>query len=76
MKKVLTVASLLALVCQAQIVVSEGTKVRVRLEQQISSATAEEGQTVEFSVTDSVRVGDTVVISEGARGHRRHHRGA
>jgi len=67
MKKVLTVASLLALVCQAQIVVSEGTKVRVRLEQQISSATAEEGQTVEFSVTDSVRVGDTVVISEGAR---------
>jgi len=67
MKKVLIVASLLAVVCQAQIVVSEGTKVRVRLEQQISSATAEEGQTVEFSVTDSVRVGDTVVISEGAR---------
>ena len=67
MKKLLTVASLFALVCQAQIVVSEGTKVRVRLEQQISSATAEEGQTVEFSVTDSVRVGDTVVISEGAR---------
>ena len=67
MKKLLTVASLFALVCQAQIVVSEGTKVRVRLEQQISSATAEEGQTVEFSVTDSVRVGDTVVISEGAK---------
>src|SRR5215472_6577848 len=53
--------------CSAQIVLPEGTKIRVRLDQNITSATAEEGQTVEFSVTDPVRVGDTVVISEGAR---------
>jgi hypothetical protein len=45
----------------------EGTKVRVRLDQSISSATAEEGQIVELSVTDPIKAGDTVVISEGAR---------
>lgn len=53
--------------CSAQIVLPEGTKIRVRLDQNITSATAEEGQTVEFSAADPVRVGDTVVISEGAR---------
>ena len=58
---------LCVLSCSAQIVLPEGTKIRVRLDQNITSATAEEGQTVEFSVTDPVRVGDTVVISEGAR---------
>ena len=67
MKKVLTIAFVWALACQAQTVVSEGTKVRVRLEQQISSATAEEGQVVEFIVTDAVREGDRIVIAEGAR---------
>jgi hypothetical protein len=67
MKKVLIIAFVSALACQAQIVVSEGTKVRVRLEQQVSSATAEEGQVVEFMVTDAVREGDAIVIAEGAR---------
>jgi|SRR5690242_8971678 hypothetical protein len=67
MTKTIAFALLTALSCCAQIVLPEGTKIRVRLDQNISSATAEEGQTVEFSATDSVRVGDTVVISEGAR---------
>ncbi len=67
MKKTIALAFLTALTCCAQIVLPEGTKLRVRLDQNISSATAEEGQTVEFSATDSVRVGDTVVIAEGAR---------
>ena len=39
---------------------------RVRLEQQLSSGTAEEGQPVNLSVTDDVRIGDTVVIAQGA----------
>src|SRR5689334_11351750 len=65
--KIMAVALLSVLGCSAQIVLPEGTKIRVRLDQNISSATAEEGQTVEFSVSDAVRVGDTVVIAEGAR---------
>jgi len=67
MFKTFTFAALFALSCSAQIVVPEGTKLRVRLEQPVSSATAEEGQVVEFSVTDAVRIGNTVVIAEGAR---------
>ena len=57
---------LAALSCFAQSL-PEGTKIRVRLDQNISSATAVEGQTVELSVTDAIRAGDTVVIAEGAR---------
>ena len=67
MTKTIAFALLFVLTCSAQVVLPEGTKIRVRLDQNISSATAEEGQTVEFSATDSVRVGDTVVIAEGAR---------
>jgi hypothetical protein len=67
MKKTAVFALLSALACSAQMVVPEGTKLRVRLEQNISSATAEEGQTVELTVTDGVNVGDTAVIAEGAR---------
>ena len=64
----ITVLTLLwVLTCCAQVVLPEGTKIRVRLERNISSATAERGQTVEFSVTDVVRVDDAVAIAEGAR---------
>src|SRR5690349_7079678 len=51
----------------ADLTIPDGTKLRIRLDQTISSATAEEGQTVELSVTEPVRVGDTVVIPEGSR---------
>ncbi|MBI4909425.1 MAG: PEGA domain-containing protein [Acidobacteria bacterium] len=60
-------AALSVLTCSAQIVIPEGTKIRVRLDQTLSSATAEEGQMVELSVTDGIKVGDTLVIAEGAR---------
>lgn len=50
----------------AQIVLPEGTRVRVRLEQTLSSATAEEGQPVNLSSTEDVKVGDTVVIAQGS----------
>lgn len=53
--------------CFAQIAIPEGTKIRLRLDQPISSATAEHGQTIEFSVTQAVQIGDVVVIGEGAR---------
>lgn len=51
----------------AQITIPDGTKLRIRLDQAISSATADEGQTVELSVTEPVKIGDTTVITEGAR---------
>ena len=66
MKKTLGLLLLSVLSCCAEAVLPEGTRIRVRLEQTISSSTAEEGQPVEMSVTDPVKVGDTVVIAEGA----------
>ena len=50
----------------AQVILPEGTQVRVRLEQSISSATAEEGQAVNLSVADDVKIGDTIVVAQGS----------
>jgi hypothetical protein len=60
-------ALLVSTACYAQINIPDGTKLRVRLDQTISSATADEGQTVELSVAEPIKIGDQVVISEGAR---------
>jgi hypothetical protein len=51
----------------AQVMIPDGTKVRVRLEENLSSETAELGQTVDFAVTQEVRVGDAIVVANGAR---------
>jgi len=53
--------------CLAQVTIPEGTKIRVRLESNLSSDTADMGQNLDFSVTQEVRVGDAVVIANGAR---------
>jgi hypothetical protein len=50
-----------------QIVIPDGTKIRVALDQNLSSATADEGQTVQLVAIDKVKVGDVVVVEEGAR---------
>jgi hypothetical protein len=50
----------------AQIEIPEGTKVRVRLEQQLSSATADENQPVILAVADDVLVNDAVAIPHDA----------
>ncbi len=50
----------------AQIEIPEGTKVRVRLEQLLSSATAEEGQPVQLAVTDDIKIGDVIAIPRDA----------
>jgi hypothetical protein len=64
---ILLLSPLFAPVCFAEVKIPEGTKLRVRLEQGLSSATAEEGQTVELSVADAVKVGDTTLFAEGSR---------
>jgi hypothetical protein len=51
----------------SQTMVPDGAKIRVRLETNLSSETAELGQTVDFVVTQELRVGDAVVVANGAR---------
>jgi hypothetical protein len=48
------------------IVIPSGTKVACRLEQTISSATADEGQQVQLAVTENVKVNEQVVIPQGS----------
>ena len=67
MRTNLTIATLFtASMALAQVVVPDGTKIRVRLEQNLSSDTVEAGQTVDFRVTQEVRIGDAVAIASGA----------
>ncbi len=45
----------------------EGTQIRLKLLQDLSSATSQAGQTISFEVLDAVKVDNTVVIAEGAQ---------
>ncbi|HTQ57390.1 MAG TPA: PEGA domain-containing protein [Bryobacteraceae bacterium] len=56
-----------ASMAMAQVMIPDGTKIRVRLEENLSSETAEAGEVLDFAVTQEVRVGDAVVIANGAR---------
>jgi hypothetical protein len=56
-----------ATLATAQTVIPDGARLRVRLDQTLSSATAGEGQTVELSVTEPVKIEERIVIPEGAR---------
>lgn len=47
-------------------VLHEGTPVRMRLSRNVSSATAQEGETVNFEILDEIKVGDLVIIPQGA----------
>jgi hypothetical protein len=65
---VLTSLALCApLLCVAQdLAIPEGTKVRVRLDQALSSETSEVGQSLQFSASDDVKVNDVVMIPRGS----------
>jgi hypothetical protein len=67
MRNVIAFAMCITSLCAAEITIPEGTKLKVRLADNLSSATAEEGQTVELTVAEPVKVGDEVVLPEGAR---------
>lgn len=67
MKKSLLAFLITTSIAAAQVTIPDGTKIRVRLEQTISSATADQGQGLDLSVTEAVKVGDETVIPEGAR---------
>ena len=68
MKTNLLLAALFtASMAMAQVMIPDGTKIRVRLEENLSSETSEMGQTLDFAVTQEVRVGDAIVVANGAR---------
>jgi hypothetical protein len=67
MKKTFVTFLVAASIAAAQVTIPDGTKIRVRLEQTLSSGTADQGQAVDLSVTEAVKIGDEVVIPEGAR---------
>ena len=67
MKTNLIIATLLtAGMAMTQVIIPDGTRIRVRLQQNLSSEDAEVGQVVDFAVTQEVRIGDAVVIASGA----------
>src|ERR1035438_1284114 len=49
-----------------QLVLAKGTAVKLRLKRDISSADAQEGDTIDFEVVEEVKVGDIVVIPKGS----------
>jgi hypothetical protein len=49
-----------------QLVLDKGTPVKLRLKRDISSADAQEGDTIDFEVVEEVKVGDVVVIPKGS----------
>jgi hypothetical protein len=51
--------------CRAQIEIPEGTKVGVRLDQQLSSETSKVGESVQLSVASDVKIGNVVAIKAG-----------
>ena len=50
---------------QTPMTIPDGTPLRIRINQTISSADAKVGQTVDFEILDEVKVGDVVVIPKG-----------
>lgn len=50
----------------AQVKLAEGTQVRLKLMESLNSGAVQAGQTITFEVLDNVKVGETVVIAEGA----------
>jgi len=51
----------------AELMIPNGTKLSARLEQTISSATADQGQQVQLSITEAVKVNGVVVIPQGSQ---------
>jgi hypothetical protein len=48
------------------IMIPSGTRISCRLEQTISSATADEGQQVQLVVTEDVKAGDVLLVAQGS----------
>jgi len=49
------------------VILENGTKIRLKLVDKVSSGLNQEGDEVNFTVTEDVRLGDLILIKEGAR---------
>ncbi len=51
----------------ADVILEKGTKIRLKLLDKVSSGFNQEGDEVNLTVTDDVKLGDTVIIKEGTQ---------
>ena len=52
---------------QTNLMLQDGTPVRMKLGRNVSSASAVEGETVDFEVLDEIKIGEIVVIPQGSK---------
>jgi len=62
----LAASSASAVAGDTALLLQDGTPVRMRLGRNLSSETAQEGESVDFEVLDEVKVGNVVVVAQGA----------
>ena len=63
--RITLIAALIARLSAAEFIVPNGTRLSARLEQTISSATAEPGQQVQLTLGDAVKVNGITVLPQG-----------
>src|SRR4051812_42408511 len=64
--RIALIAAIIGKLSAAELIVPNGTKLSARLEQAISSATAEQGQQVQLTLNDTVKVNGITVLPQGA----------
>ncbi len=64
-KKIVTVGTLAICVHAEQLVLQDGTPIRLRLNRNISSADAKVGETIDFEVLDDIKVKEAIVAKRG-----------
>jgi hypothetical protein len=64
--RIALITAIIGKLSAAELVIPNGTKLSARLEQSISSATAEQGQQVQLSLSEPVKVNSLTVIPQGA----------
>jgi hypothetical protein len=57
--------------CFEQVTIPDGTELLARLDQPLSSATAETGEAVELTVAEAIEVNGIVAVKEGPRDRHR-----
>src|SRR4051794_7648785 len=64
--RIAMVTAIIGKLSAAELIVPNGTRISTRLDQAISSGTAEAGQQVQLTLTDPVKVNGITVIPQGA----------
>lgn len=64
--RIALIAAVIGKLSAAELLIPNGTKLSARLEQTISSGTAEAGQPVQLSLNDAIKVNGITVIPQGA----------